>query len=193
MRLSRKFYNRKTTLVAKELLGKYLVRRIGRKTIAGIITETEAYCGPKDRASHASKGLTERTKIMFGSPGRAYVYMIYGMYHCFNIVTEREGYPAAVLVRGVNIIQNSKIKMKNYNLKFQNNGQKEEIINGPGRVCREFKIDRKLNGISLCMSKELWIEDKKETRPIKIKRGKRIGVDYAGGWKEKLWRFTINL
>ena len=165
MRLSRNFYNRKTLTVAKELLGKYLVRRIDRKTVRVKITETEAYCGFHDLASHASKGLTPRTKVMFGPAGFTYVYLIYGMYNCLNIVTEKEGYPAAVLIRGV------------------------EGYNGPGKVCRFLKIDRALNNIDITRSKDVWIEN--GSSPDKIKTGKRIGVDYAGKWKNKLWRFTL--
>ena len=183
MRLSKKFYNRKTLTVARELLGKYLVRRIGRKTIVGMITETEAYCGFRDLASHASKGLTPRTKTMFGPAGHAYVYMIYGMYHCLNIVTEKEGYPAAVLIRSVAINDRQGTVV---------DGKKNKLLNGPGKVCREFKIDKKLNGVDMCRSGELWIEEHGgEIKPNQIKKGKRIGIDYAGKWKNKLWRFYI--
>lgn len=188
MRLERKFFNRNTVIVAKELLGKVLVRRINPSThstkpqggepvestssgqatriIRARITETEAYCGSKDLASHASKGLTPRTKLMFGPPGYVYIYMIYGMYHCLNFVTEKKGYPAAVLIRGI------------------------EDIKGPGKVCRELRIDRKLNGTDLVKSNELWLEDSGEKiSRSKIKKGKRLGIDYAGRWKDKLWRF----
>lgn len=167
MKLKRKFFNRNTVVVAKELLGKYLVRKIGNKKIRARIIETEAYCGQEDLACHASKGLTERTKVMFGPPGHAYVYLIYGMYHCLNVVTEKKGYPAAVLVRGC------------------------ELADGPGKLCRALNIDKRLNNIDLCSSKDLWLEDKGE-RPSKIKKGKRIGVDYAGEYKEKLWRFFLD-
>ena len=193
MRLERKFFNRNTVAIAKELLGKYLCRRIPStssgqvaRVIKAKITETEAYCGPKDRASHASKGpawpagrLTPRTRLMFGPSGYAYVYMIYGMYYCLNVVTEREGYPAAVLIRTAKILNKSKI----LNPKIQK-------LKGPGILCRELRIDKKLNGIDLATSKELWVEDSAEKiNQSKIRRGKRIGVDYAGQWKDKLWRF----
>src|SRR3989344_7227500 len=117
MKLNREFFNRNTVVVARELLGKYLVRKIGSKIVRAKITETEAYCGPRDLACHASRGMTPRTKVMFGPPGRAYIYLIYGMYHCLNIVTEKEGYPAAVLIRGC------------------------ELADGPGKTCRDLKID----------------------------------------------------
>lgn len=166
MRLSRKFFNRPTIIVARRLLGKYLCRRINERIIKARITETEAYCGMKDEACHASKGLTPRTQVMFGPPGHAYVYMIYGMYHCLNFVTEAEGNPSAVLIRGV------------------------DNINGPGKLCRELKIDKKVNGIDICKSNELWLEDGGEI-VRNIKKGKRIGVDYAGEYRDKPWRFYI--
>ena len=170
MVLKREFFNRNTVVVAKELLGKFLVRKIGNKIIKSKIIETEAYCGQSDLACHASKGMTQRTKIMFGPAGYSYVYMIYGMYYCLNIVTEKEGYPAAVLIRALDF----------------------EKCDGPGKLCRELKIDRNFNGVDVCRSKELWIEDNGELvdRSI-IKKGRRIGVDYAGRWKDKLWRFFL--
>ena len=193
MRLKTSFFKRSTIAVAKQLLGKYLCRRVNGKVVCVRITETEAYCGTKDKACHASKGLTERTKVMFGPPGCAYVYLIYGMHHCFNVVTREVGYPEAVLVRSVEVVkmQNStfvpnsgrgKIKRKNDNSKFK--------INGPGRVCKNLSIDKNLNGVDVCLSKELWIEDGGE-KPPRIKQGKRIGIEYAGKWKDKLWRFSL--
>ncbi|MDP3696754.1 MAG: DNA-3-methyladenine glycosylase [Candidatus Taylorbacteria bacterium] len=231
MRLSRKFFNRPTVAVAKELLGKYLCRRIAGKVIRAKITETEAYCGTKDLACHASKGLTPRTKIMFGPPGYAYVYMIYGMYHCLNIVTERKNYPAAVLIRSCELINpkheilNPKQNPKILNSKSSNvcpdcfaiedprfaNANRENFgnsnfefvsnfgirisnlkLNGPGILCRELKIDRRLNGVDICKSRELWIEDGESINPSQIKKGKRIGVGYAGKWRDKMWRFWYN-
>ena len=169
-KLDRKFFERTTLRVAKELLGKFLVRRIGDTVIAVKITETEAYCGPYDLACHASKGLTARTKVMFGPPGHAYVYLIYGMYHCLNVVTERDGYPAAVLIRAVEL----------------------DGADGPGKLCRKLSIDKKLNAADLTSSQELWVEDRgNSVRPSDIKKSPRVGVDYAGSWKDKLWRFWV--
>lgn len=190
MRLKRKFFDRNTIIVAKELLGKYLCRRVRGKNIRAKITETEAYCGPKDKASHASRGLTPRTRIMFGRPGHAYVYMIYGVYYCLNVVTEKEGYPAAVLVRTAEIL-NRKSQILNKS-KPQNSNFKNKKLNGPGILCRELRIDTKLNGTDLITNNDLWLEDSGEKiSRSKIKRGKRIGVDYAGKWKDKLWRFYL--
>ncbi|MBI2063195.1 MAG: DNA-3-methyladenine glycosylase [Candidatus Yanofskybacteria bacterium] len=169
-KLTREFFNRPTLSVAKELLGKFLVRKTGRKVVAAMITETEAYCGPRDLASHASRGKTKRTEVMFGPPGYAYVYLIYGMYHCFNIVTERDGYPAAVLIRAIDV----------------------SSINGPGKLCRYFQIDRTLNNNDLSKNNKLWIEDRgTKIRQNQITRSPRIGVDYAGKYKDKLWRFCV--
>lgn len=164
------FFNRPTLQVAKDLIGKFLVRRIGKKEISGMITEVEAYVGPKDQASHASRGKTERTKVMFGRPGYWYVYFIYGMYHCLNIVTEKENYPAAILIRSV------------------------ENVKGPGRLCREFKIDKGFNQKLASKETGLWIEDHGvKIDPRRILQGKRIGVEYAGKWKKKPWRFYFKV
>jgi DNA-3-methyladenine glycosylase len=168
-KLTRTFFNRPTLKVAKELLGKFLVRKVGGKVIRAMITETEAYCGPKDLACHASKGRTKRTEVMFGPAGHAYVYLIYGMYYCLNIVTEDEGYPAAVLIRAVDATG----------------------VNGPGKLCRFFKIDKAFNGEDLIKSKRLWVEEGIKIKRGQIKRSKRIGVDYAGEYKDKLWRFFL--
>jgi DNA-3-methyladenine glycosylase len=177
-KLARSFYEQPTLEVAEMLLGKYLVHKSGRQDIVGKIVETEAYVGPEDRACHASRGRTKRTEVMFGPAGHAYVYLIYGMYYCFNVVTESEGYPAAVLVRAVEPVEASLTDGK-------------PMTNGPGKLCRFFHIDKTLNGIDLCGS-QLSIEDHGErVSPLDIVRAKRIGVEYAGEWKEKPWRFYI--
>lgn len=195
-RLNRKFFDRKTTIVAQNLLGKYLIRKTpstrsgqAAKIVRAKITETEAYCGPKDLANHASRGLTPRTKVMFGLPGHAYIYLIYGMYHCLNIVTERKGNPSAVLIRAVTIQLVDNLLRKSVIHKF---GFKNKL-NGPGILCRELKIDRKLNAVDLTKSNLLWIEGSEiKIKKSQIKKGKRIGVDYSGKWKDKLWRFYLN-
>src|SRR2546426_10192342 len=152
-KLPRSFYNRDTILVARELLGKYLVHgdRVGR------IVETEAYLGPHDLAAHSSKGRTKRNEVMFGPPGHAYVYMIYGMYFCMNIVTEQA---AAVLIRALEPVRNLTGK-----------------TNGPGLLCKAMEIDRRLNGHDL-LSDDFFIANGEQPRRI-VKRP-RIGVDYAG-------------
>ena len=166
--LSKNFFNRPTLKVARELLGKFLVRKIGRKKIEGMITEVEAYVGLKDKASHTSRGKTERNKVMFGKAGYWYVYFTYGMHWILNIVTERENYPAAILIRRV------------------------KGVNGPGRLTKFFKIDKIFNSKPANKITGLWIEDRGiKISPRLIKRGKRIGVDYAGEWKDRLWRFYV--
>ena len=170
--LRRNYFNRPTLTVARSLMGKYLIRCIDGREIAGKIVEVEAYVGSKDKACHASKGRTQRTDVMFGPGGVAYVYLIYGMYHCLNVVTEREEFPSAVLIRAIEI--------------------DGELIDGPGRLCRVLEIDRRLNLVDLTIGESLWFEDRGEV----VERGTvgaypRIGVDYAGEWAEKLWRFRL--
>ena len=170
--LPRVYFNRPTVTVARSLIGKYLVRVIDGRMLAGKIVEVEAYIGPQDKACHASKGRTQRTDVMFGPGGVAYVYLIYGMYHCLNVVTEREEFPSAVLIRAIEI-----------------NG---ELIDGPGRLCRALQIDRRFNRADLTTGESLWFED----RGALVERGDvgaypRVGVDYAGEWAKKPWRFRL--
>jgi DNA-3-methyladenine glycosylase len=152
--------------MARELLGKLLCRKIGRKTIKLRITETEAYYGEDDTACHAHKGKTERTSIMYLEGGHAYIYLCYGIHWLFNIVTGKQGFPEAVLIRGV------------------------DGFNGPGKLTKALSIDKKLNGENLSGSKQLWIEDSGE-QPL-WHSAKRIGIDYASEEdKERLWRFIL--
>ncbi len=172
--LPRAYFIRPTLQVARSLLGKYLVRETGRKIVAGRIVEVEAYIGMEDLACHASKGRTVRTEVMFGPAGISYVYLIYGMHHCFNIVTERAGFPSAVLVRAVEDVDT------------------QALIDGPGRVCRFLAIDRTLNRVDLTAGEALWVEDRGErVAPATITAGRRINVDYAGVWAKKPWRFRL--
>jgi len=185
-RLPRPFYSRPALEVASDLLGKVLVRRIGRKKLAGTIVETEAYVGPHDLACHASKGHTPRTSIMFGPPGYAYVYMIYGFYFCLNVVTERPGYPAAVLIRAVEPLENVDLMRV-----LRNNPEREtNIASGPGKLCMAMSIDKQLNGADL-LGATIWIEDR-NLDPGPIRTSPRVGVDYAGEYKDKPWRFFVD-
>jgi DNA-3-methyladenine glycosylase len=166
------FYARHTLSVARALLGKYLVRELPDGIRAGRVIEVEAYVGSHDLACHASKGRTKRTEVLFGSPGRAYVYLIYGMYHCLNVVTDRLDFPAAVLFRAVE--------------------DETGLIDGPGRLCRAYKIDLALNYHELTTGQRLWLEDRGERIPkSRIATYPRINVDYAGDWAAKPWRFRI--
>jgi len=160
--------------VAIDLLGKVLCRKIGRKTYKGKIVEVEAYLGAKDLACHTSRGKTPRNEVMFGPPGHVYVYFIYGMYHCFNVVTEKEGNPCAVLIRALEPITPT-----------------SKNLDGPAKLCREFRIDKRLNDCDLTEKKSIWIENGEKIKPSRIKKTKRVGVDYAGIWKDRLLRFYI--
>ena len=185
-KLPRSFYSRSTLEVASNLLGKVLVRRIGKRTLSGKIVETEAYVGAHDLACHASKGHTARTAVMFGSPGYAYVYMIYGFYFCLNVVTEPKGCPAAVLIRGIEPLENVHLMRQ-----LRNNPEREtNISSGPGKLCMAMSIDKRLNGEDL-RGTTLWIEERGfDSDPIRT--SPRVGVDYAGEYKDKPWRFYLD-
>ena len=196
MILKKSFFEQKTISVAQNLLGKFLVRRIGKNTLAGMIVETEAYVGPHDLASHASKGKTERTKLMFEPAGTRYVYMIYGMYHCLNIVTEAKDYPAAVLIRALELtekVPSSQLTVPGKKKLRTNPRVIAKPANGPGKLCRFLKIDKKINGTSaVSKNAKLYLEDREIRIPKnKIVKAKRVGVDYAGKWKNKPLRFYI--
>lgn len=163
-KLTYDFYDRPFLTVAKELLGKKLI--FGH--FEGIITETEGYGGFDDEASHAYKGITKRSAIMFGGPGKAYVYMIYGMYYCLNIVTQREGEASAVLIRGLK-------------LPFVH-------LNGPGKICKALGIDKKYNGVDLINNNNFYLTHGEKVKNMEITS--RIGIKKAC---DKLWRFVYNL
>jgi DNA-3-methyladenine glycosylase len=180
-RLNRKFYNRPTLKVAKEFLGKYLVVEKGGNYVSGKIVETEAYIGPNDPASHAYRGMTPRNKIMFGDPGYAYVYFIYGMHHCLNFVTERKGFPAALLIRALEPADGIEIMKKRRKVEHLKN-----LTNGPAKLCQALGIDRTLNGVDLC-SDLIYVEDR-GNNPIKIASSSRMGITEG---RDKKWRFYV--
>lgn len=184
MKLPHSFYEQKTIDVAKQLLGKYLVRKHPEGKTIGRIVETEAYIGPQDLACHASRGRTARTEVMFGPAGRAYVYFIYGFYNMLNLVTEATNYPAAVLIRAVEPMDGIEL-MKTR----RQNGSLRNLASGPGKLCQAFAVDRTLNGADLS-GNVLYVEDRSEPA-VKIRATPRIGVDYAGKWKSKPYRFLI--
>ena len=173
IKLPRSFYDRDTVTVARELLGKFLVHRVSGVELIGRIVEVEAYIGVHDLASHSSKGLTARTKIMFGQPGRAYVYLIYGVHHCMNVVTESEGNGAAVLIRAIEPVKNISAK-----------------TNGPGLLSRAMQIDKRLNDHDL-LSRNFFVAAPDASSPFGIVKRPRIGVDYAGAWAKRHLRFYI--
>lgn len=172
-KLSRAFYDRDTIVVAQELLGKYLVHVVRGVARIGRIVETEAYLGPHDLAAHSSKGRTARTEVMFGPPGYAYVYLIYGMHWCMNVVTEREGNGAAVLLRALEPIENLDARTQ-----------------GPGLLCKAMGIDRRLNAHDLCGG-NFYIAEPPAHLPLRVVKRPRIGVDYAGSWARRHLRFYV--
>ena len=184
MKIPHSFYEQKTIDVAKQLLGKYLVRKHPEGKTIGRIVETEAYIGPQDLACHASRGRTARTEVMFGPAGRAYVYFIYGFYNMLNLVTEATNYPAAVLIRAVEPMDGIEL-MKTR----RQNGSLRNLASGPGKLCQAFAVDRTLNGADLS-GNVLYVEDRSEPA-ANIRATPRIGVDYAGKWKSKTYRFLI--
>ncbi|MDH4358389.1 MAG: DNA-3-methyladenine glycosylase [Candidatus Berkelbacteria bacterium] len=173
MKLGRAFFERFTLDVARELLGKVIVRKIGKKLIRARIVETEAYCGEEDQACHARIGRTKRNEVMYGPAGHAYIYLCYGIHELLNIVTQEKGCPEAVLIRKVEPLTRS--NLKSY---------------GPGNLTRYLQITRALNSEDLTKSKVFWIEDDGFiVEKSQIKSAERIGVSYAGKWAKKKWRF----
>jgi len=187
--LSREFYTRADVLtVARRLLGQVLVvpTRNGDR-VSGIIVETEAYQGPEDRASHAYGGRrTRRTEPMYRTGGTAYVYFVYGMYHQFNVVTNVPEIPHAVLIRALEPVEGIEL------MRARRRGQSDvNLANGPGKLSIALAIDRSLDGADL-LEDRVWIERGERQIPSSlIVRGPRIGIDYAGEWVEKPWRFWI--
>ena len=167
-KLPRTFYSRPADIVAQDLLGKYLIlnKKIGK------IVEVEAYLGPHDLAAHSAKGLTPRTQVMFGPAGYAYVYLIYGIHHCMNVVTEREGMASAVLIRALEPIQQIDLRTQ-----------------GPGLLCKALQINKSHNGHDL-LSKDFYLAEG-NSEAFDIVARPRIGVDYAGAWAKKPLRFYI--
>lgn len=186
MRLGRRFFEQNTLDVAQQLLGQYLVREINGKKLIGKITETEAYCGPHDLACHASKGRTPRTEVMFGKAGFSYVYMIYGMYNCLNIVTEKVDSPAAVLIRSLEPVEGIELMKKSRGQNTINN-----LTTGPGKLCQALSITKEHNNLDATKTSMLYIRKGTHIKPSQIVKKKRIGIDYAGAYKDKLWRFYI--
>ena len=183
--LPRSFYERAVLEVARDLLGMMLVRDLPRgRRLVGRIVEVEAYDGRRDLACHASKGRTKRTDPMFGEAGRAYVYFVYGMHCCLNVVTGPVDYPAAVLLRAVEPVEG-------WRWLAARSSEPARIASGPGRVTRAFRVGLSLNRADLCGGGPLRITRGKPVPPRLIARGRRVGVDYAGAWASKPWRFGV--
>jgi DNA-3-methyladenine glycosylase len=183
--LKREYYKQGTIEVAKSLLGKILLHDAPEGETVGRIVETEAYLGPEDQAAHSSGGRrTARNEVMYGEKGHAYVYFIYGMYFCFNITTGIfVGKPEAVLLRALEPISGQDLMIKR-------RGTKINLTNGPSRLCIAMGITKLQNQFDLTTS-PLYIEDAKEISSSDIVKTTRVGVDYAGEWKNKTWRFYI--
>ena len=187
-RLTRRFSDRPTLEVAPDLIGKCLVHRVRGELLVGRIVEAEAYLDHPDAASHASRKNPTRARIMFGRPGHVYVYMIYGMYYCLNLVTESDGTADAVLVRAVEPVEGIETmrRLRGREMPDRN------LTSGPGKLCQAMGVDMALNGIDLCgrgsAAGDMWLEDCGYA-PARIRRGPRVGVEYAGKWARKPWRF----
>ena len=198
MRLTRSFFARDTIVVAKEFLGKILVRRIGKKIIKARIIETEAYIGEQDQACHARFGPTKRNAPMYGEAGHAYIYLCYGVHELLNIVTEEKDLPAAVLIRVVDVVD-----VNRCNMAFGDDRRQKPYFNelkigvellGPGGLTKYLKITRELNGEDLTKSKKLRVvDDGFKIKKSRIKSAERIGVSYAGKWAKRRWRFYFDL
>ena len=178
-KLSREFYLRPTLEVARDLVGKYLIYKNGAKLFSARLVEVEAYIGEDDPACHAAVGKTERNKVMYGSGGHAYIYFIYGMYYCLNVVTERPGFPAAVLLRGAEPEEGFEYMKKNFP-----KGYHQKLANGPGKLCRAFGMTRRQNGLDLT-GNILYLEDR-GYRPARIVTTPRIGITRGA---DRPWRF----
>ena len=200
-RLSQDFYKRDTLDAARALLGKYLVRRLNGETLAGRVVETEAYIGRCDKACHAyNYRRTARTETLFAPPGTAYIYLIYGMYHCLNFVTEPEGEPAAVLLRAIRPVAGTETMARlRYGDKPLTPYRRKHFLDGPGKVCQALALTRAENGLDLT-GDELFLCGQPEdaglppfTPPARerIVTGPRIGVDYAEEARDFPWRFRL--
>lgn len=188
-RLPREFYARPSVEVARDLLGLFLIHKISDEITAGMITETEAYAGPEDRACHAYNMLrTKRNEAIYGLPGTAYVYLIYGMYHCFNVVTYEKEKPHGVLVRSIEPLLGEEIMHRRRNGRLP-------LALGPGRLCQAMGIKMEHNkadlvGGSLYIAKPTCWEEM--IRGMDILETPRIGIDYAGDAKHYPWRFVLD-
>jgi DNA-3-methyladenine glycosylase len=186
--VGREFYSRNTLEVARQMLGKCLVRIDNDRRLAGLIVECEAYQGEIDQGCHARAGLTPRTRVMFGPPGHAYVYFTYGMHWMLNFVTEPEGYPAAVLLRAVWATEGVEVIAR------RRQGQpRPRWTDGPAKVCQAFDIDKRFNGTDLCaIDSPLFLENGLEVPEESVTKGPRVGLNSVPEpWKSKPWRIRI--
>lgn len=194
MIISKEFYNRSALDVAQDLLGKILVREVDGKILKGKIVETEAYIGSIDKACHAYNGRrTKRTEILYEEAGVSYIYFIYGLYHCFNVVTNKKDVAEAVLIRAIEPINElDYISNIRYNKKYDEltRAQSKNLTNGPSKLCLAYLLNKDLNAIKLYEKGAVYITDD-NNEDFEIVESKRIGIDYAEEAKDFLWRFYI--
>ena len=185
-KLNRKFYLKSADELAPALLGKVLVHKTAEGVTSGIIVETEAYIGPDDKGAHSCGGVpTPRTAVMYGQGGFAYVYLIYGMYSCFNVVANVKDKPEAVLIRALEPLDGVELMQKR-----RASDKLENLCSGPGKLCSALGITRELSGADLCKS-ELFILDKPELATSNIAVSPRINIDYAEEYRDVLWRYFV--
>ncbi len=188
--LSRKFYERDdVTLIAREMLGKILCTRINGTLTTGRIVETEAYAAEGDKACHAHLGrFTKRTETMFGPGGTAYIYLCYGIHHLFNVVTNKEGTPEAVLIRAIEPLEGTGVMMERRGM----DRMQRRLTAGPGVMSQAMGITKELDTTDLCRPDTIWIEEARVGFPdFEIETGPRVGVDYAGEDAQLPWRFSV--
>ncbi len=192
-KLDREFYNRDSVLVARELLGKVLVHEWEGQRIAAKIVEAEAYMGVEDKAAHSYGGKrTPRVEVMYGDPGYAYMFLIYGMYSCFNVVTREKGIPQAVLIRAAEPLEGIRwMAQKRFGKEYEqlSKSQRKGLVKGPGKLCIALSLDRSVNGIDLC-GDQVYFEEGTD-KNFNIIETKRVGIDYAEEARDYLWRFCI--
>jgi len=181
--IPREFYERHVVDVSRDLLGKLLVRVYKQKVLVGKIVETEAYRGKDDPASHAYRGKTPRNSIMFGKPGVAYIYIIYGMYHCLNVIAEPEGNAAGVLIRAIEPLEGIDLMKE-----LRGTEKTKNLTNGPGKLTKALAIDKSFNGMDLTQKNILFIAYPSQKEVFEIVETKRIGIKVG---LDKRWRFYI--
>ena len=194
MIISKEFYNRSALDVAQDLLGKVLVREVDGKILKGKIVETEAYIGLIDKACHAYNGRrTKRTEVLYEDAGVSYIYFIYGLYHCFNVVTNKKDIAEAVLIRAIEPINElDYISNIRYNKRYNEltKAQSKNLTNGPSKLCLAYLLNKDLNAVKLYEKGTVYITDD-NNEDFEIVESKRIGIDYAEEAKDFLWRFYI--
>jgi DNA-3-methyladenine glycosylase len=184
--LERAWFDRPSAALARELLGCRLVHAAPDGSVGGRIVEVEAYCGPEDLAAHSSRGLTPRNAVMFGQPGHLYVYLVYGLHHCLNVVAGPGDKPEAVLIRALSLDEGVGLARA----RRGTSAPDRRLASGPGNVGRALGVDRALNGADL-LAGRVWIEPRDGPAP-RIDSGPRVGVDYAGDWATRPLRFWIS-